>query len=64
MNFYPELEDKLMSLGDAVGRFIKNGLQIAVGDFTATRNPMADYTDNEMLVLAAGPATRHPSPQE
>ncbi|MBN1381740.1 MAG: CoA transferase subunit A [Deltaproteobacteria bacterium] len=38
---YPEIEDKLMNLGEAVERFIKSGSQIALGGFTITRNPMA-----------------------
>ena len=41
MGMYPEIDDKLMSLGEAVRRFIKNGSQIAIGGFTVTRNPMA-----------------------
>src|SRR5512137_1901074 len=41
MGMYPEIDDKLMSLEEAVGRFIKNGSQIAIGGFTVTRNPMA-----------------------
>jgi len=41
MNNYPDIEDKLMSLEEAVGRFIKNGSQIAIGGFTVVRNPMA-----------------------
>ncbi|MBN1663980.1 MAG: CoA transferase subunit A [Deltaproteobacteria bacterium] len=41
MGTYPEIGDKLMSLGDAVRRFIKDGSQIAIGGFTITRNPMA-----------------------
>ncbi|MBA4419155.1 MAG: ketoacid-CoA transferase [Syntrophus sp. (in: bacteria)] len=38
---YPEISDKLMTLKDAVSRFIKDGSQIAIGGFTVTRNPMA-----------------------
>jgi glutaconate CoA-transferase subunit A len=36
-----EISDKLMTLDEAVQRFIKNGCQIAVGGFTIARNPMA-----------------------
>lgn len=35
------LDGKLMSVGEAVERFVHNGCQIAVGGFTITRNPMA-----------------------
>lgn len=41
MSRYPEIEDKLMPLSEAVSRFVKNGSQIAIGGFTITRNPMA-----------------------
>ena len=41
MNRYPEIADKLMTLEEAVGRFIKDGCQLAIGGFTITRNPMA-----------------------
>ncbi len=41
MKRYPEIEDKLMSLGEAVGRFVKDGSQVALGGFTVNRNPMA-----------------------
>jgi glutaconate CoA-transferase subunit A len=41
MGNYPEIEDKLITLEEAVGRFIKNGAQIALGGFTVARNPMA-----------------------
>jgi glutaconate CoA-transferase subunit A len=41
MGMYPEIDDKLMTLEDAVRRFIENGSQIAIGGFTVTRNPMA-----------------------
>jgi len=41
MGIYPEIEDKLLTLEEAVRRFIKNGSQIAIGGFTVTRNPMA-----------------------
>ena len=41
MGMYPEIDDKLMTLEDAVRRFVKNGSQIAIGGFTVTRNPMA-----------------------
>lgn len=36
-----EVADKLMTLEEAVKRFIKNGSQIALGGFTVMRNPMA-----------------------
>ena len=35
------LEGKLMTIGEAVGRFVPDGCQIAVGGFTINRNPMA-----------------------
>ena len=35
------LDGKLMSVGEAVERFVHDGCQIAVGGFTITRNPMA-----------------------
>ena len=35
------LEGKLMTVGEAVERFVRDGSQIAVGGFTITRNPMA-----------------------
>jgi glutaconate CoA-transferase subunit A len=41
MPTYPEIQDKLMSLSEAVKRFIKDGSQIALGGFTVNRNPMA-----------------------
>jgi len=41
MGMYPEIDDKLLTLADAVRRFIKNDSQIAIGGFTVTRNPMA-----------------------
>jgi glutaconate CoA-transferase subunit A len=41
MGAYPEIDDKLMTLEEAVRRFIKDGSQIAIGGFTVTRNPMA-----------------------
>jgi glutaconate CoA-transferase subunit A len=41
MNSYPEIADKLMSLEEAVRRFIKDGSQMALGGFTVSRNPMA-----------------------
>jgi glutaconate CoA-transferase subunit A len=41
MNRYPEIEDKLMPLDEAVRRFVKDGAQIALGGFTVNRNPMA-----------------------
>lgn len=41
MNSYPEIADKLMTLEEAVKRFIVNGSQLALGGFTITRNPMA-----------------------
>jgi glutaconate CoA-transferase subunit A len=41
MGMYPEIDDKLFTLEEAVRRFIKNGSQIAIGGFTVARNPMA-----------------------
>ena len=41
MSKYPEIADKLMSLQEAVGRFVTNGCQLSIGGFTVTRNPMA-----------------------
>jgi glutaconate CoA-transferase subunit A len=41
MNNYPEIADKVMSLKEAVRRFIRNGSQIAIGGFTVVRNPMS-----------------------
>jgi len=41
MNRFPEIADKLMTLKDAVSRYIKEGSQIALGGFTIARNPMA-----------------------
>ncbi len=41
MTIHPEIEDKLMSLPEAIRRFVKNGSQVAIGGFTVTRNPMA-----------------------
>jgi glutaconate CoA-transferase subunit A len=41
MNTYPEISEKLMTLEEAVKKFIKDGSQIAIGGFTVTRNPMA-----------------------
>jgi glutaconate CoA-transferase subunit A len=38
---YPEIQEKVMSLKEAVQRFIRNGSQIALGGFTVSRNPMA-----------------------
>ena len=38
---YPEIQEKVMSLKEAVQRFIRNGSQIALGGFTISRNPMA-----------------------
>ena len=35
------LDGKLMTIGEAVGRFVTDGCQVAVGGFTITRNPMA-----------------------
>ena len=35
------LDGKLMTVGEAVERFVPDGCQIAVGGFTITRNPMA-----------------------
>jgi glutaconate CoA-transferase subunit A len=41
VNSYAEIRDKLMTLDEAVKRFIKDGCQLAIGGFTVTRNPMA-----------------------
>ena len=41
MNKYPEIADKLMSLKEAVRRFVRNGCQLSIGGFTVARNPMA-----------------------
>lgn len=41
MGTYPDIQDKLMSIEEAVRRFVKTGSQIAIGGFTITRNPMA-----------------------
>lgn len=41
MNNYQEISDKLMTLKEAVNRFIKDGCQLAIGGFTIVRNPMA-----------------------
>ena len=41
MSNYPEIDDKLMTLPEAVKRFVKDGSQITLGGFTVARNPMA-----------------------
>ena len=41
MNNHPEIADKLMSLDEAISRFVENGCQLSIGGFTVTRNPMA-----------------------
>ncbi len=41
MTGYNGIEDKIMSLPDAIRRYVKHGSQIALGGFTITRNPMA-----------------------
>ncbi|HEX9911222.1 MAG TPA: CoA-transferase, partial [Desulfatiglandales bacterium] len=41
MSKYPEIADKLMSLKEAVRRFVRNGCQLSIGGFTVARNPMA-----------------------
>jgi len=41
MTTYAEISDKLMTLEQAVKKFIKNGSQISLGGFTIVRNPMA-----------------------
>jgi len=41
MSQYPEIADKIMTLEQAVRRFVKDGSQIAPGGFTVNRNPMA-----------------------
>lgn len=38
---YTEIEEKLMSLPQAVKRFVRDGSQVAISGFTITRNPMA-----------------------
>ena len=38
---YPDIQEKIMTLKEAVQRFIKSGSQIALGGFTISRNPMA-----------------------
>ncbi len=38
---YPAIRDKIMSPAEAVRRFVTNGVQLSVGGFTITRNPMA-----------------------
>jgi glutaconate CoA-transferase subunit A len=37
----PEIADKLMTVEEAVSRFIPDGSQMAIGGFSITRNPMA-----------------------
>jgi len=37
----PEIADKLMTVGEAVSRFVPDGSQLAIGGFSITRNPMA-----------------------
>ena len=34
-------QDKLMTLGDAIREYVKNGSHISIGGFTINRNPMA-----------------------
>jgi glutaconate CoA-transferase subunit A len=41
MSKYPEIAEKLMSLQEAVRRFVTNGCQLSIGGFTVARNPMA-----------------------
>jgi len=41
MASYPDIQEKIMTLKEAVRRFIKSGSQIALGGFTVSRNPMA-----------------------
>jgi glutaconate CoA-transferase subunit A len=41
MSSYPDIQEKVMPLKEAVQRFIRNGSQIALGGFTVSRNPMA-----------------------
>ena len=40
MSIFPEIQDKLMTPGEAVKKFIQDGSQIALGGFTVNRNPM------------------------
>lgn len=41
MSNYSEISDKLMTLDQAVKKFVKDGTQLAIGGFTVVRNPMA-----------------------
>lgn len=41
MTAYPEIQDKLMTLEQAVKRFMTDGCQVAIGGFTVNRNPTA-----------------------
>ncbi len=41
MAVYSEIQDKLMTLDEAVKRFITDGCQVAIGGFTVNRNPTA-----------------------
>lgn len=41
MSNYSEISDKLMTLDQAVKKFIKDRSQLAIGGFTVVRNPMA-----------------------
>ena len=45
MSQYPEIADKIMTLEQAVRRFIKVGSQLAPGGFTVNRNQMAVVYD-------------------
>ncbi|MCX8021361.1 MAG: glutaconate CoA-transferase [Syntrophorhabdaceae bacterium] len=36
-----DISDKVMTVEEAVHRFIKDGIQLSIGGFTVTRNPMA-----------------------
>ncbi len=40
MSTYPLIKDKLMTAPEAVSRFIRDGMQLALGGFTVTRNPL------------------------
>ena len=52
------LDGKLMTVGEAVERFVHDGDQVCVGGFTINRNPMAvTYEDTGSELV-----TRVPSP--
>jgi glutaconate CoA-transferase subunit A len=41
MSKYLEIADKLVSLKEAIRRFVRDGCQLSIGGFTVARNPMA-----------------------